>query len=52
MRERFCSGRRTRKVLEERCRAVSTPQWAVLLAADGLSTRAIAKDVQPRIVSK
>ena len=49
-----------RKVLEARCRAASTPQGEakrariVLLAADGLSTRAIAKEVgvQPRIVSK
>ena len=49
-----------RKVLEARCRAPSTPQGEakrariVLLAADGLSTRAIAKEVgvQPRIVSK
>src|SRR6516225_7497738 len=49
-----------RKVLEARCRAPSTPQGEVkrarivLLAADGLSTRAIAKavGVQPRIVSK
>jgi transposase len=49
-----------RKMLEARCRAPSTPQGEVkrarivLLAADGLSTRAIAKEVgvQPRIVSK
>src|ERR1044072_7268268 len=49
-----------RKVLEARCRAPSTPQGEVkrarivLLAADGLSTRSIAKEVgvQPRIVSK
>ena len=49
-----------RKVLEARCRAPSTPQGEVkgarivLLAADGHSTRAIAKEVgvQPRIVSK
>src|ERR1051326_2304429 len=49
-----------RKVLEARCRASSTPQGEVkrarivLLAADGRSTRAIAKEVgvQPRIVSK
>src|SRR5215831_1935175 len=49
-----------RKVLEARCQAPSTPQGEVkrarivLLAADGLSTRAIAKEVgvQPRIVSK
>lgn len=48
-----------RKMLEARCRAPSTPQRdvtrarIVLLAADGLSTRAIAKEVgvQPRIVS-
>jgi transposase len=48
-----------RKMLEARCRAPSTPQGAarrariVLLAADGRSTRAIAKEVgvQPRIVS-
>ena len=47
-------------MLEARCRAPSTPQGEakrariVLLAADGLSTRAIAKEVgvQPRIVSK
>lgn len=46
-------------MLEARCRAPSTPQRdvtrarIVLLAADGLSTRAIAKEVgvQPRIVS-
>src|ERR1700747_2638285 len=49
-----------RKVLEARCRAPSTPQGAVerarmvLLAAEGRSTRSIAKEVgvQPRIVSK
>lgn len=49
-----------RKVLEARCRAPTTPQGEVkrarivLLAADGLSTRSIAKEVgvQPRIVSK
>src|SRR5215475_7433393 len=49
-----------RKVLEARCRAPSTPQGEVkrarivLLAADGHSTRLIAKKVgvQPRIVSK
>src|SRR5438046_3035800 len=49
-----------RKVLEARCRAPSTPQGEVkrarivLLAADGRSTRSIAKEVgvQPRIVSK
>ena len=49
-----------RKVLEARCRAASTPQGdvkrarIVLLAADGRSTRSIAKEVgvQPRIVSK
>ena len=47
-------------MLEARCRAPSTPQGEVkrarivLLAADGRSTRAIAKEVgvQPRIVSK
>jgi transposase len=51
---------KVRKVLEARCRAASTPQGEakrariVLLAADGLSTRSIAKQVgvQPRIVSK
>src|SRR5215467_3481101 len=51
---------KVRKVLEARCRAPSTPQGEVkrarivLLAADGLSTRSIAKEVgvQPRIVSK
>ena len=51
---------KVRKVLEARCRASSTPQGEVkrarivLLAADGLSTRSIAKEVgvQPRIVSK
>src|SRR5436309_5690627 len=49
-----------RKVLEARCRAPSTPQGEVkrarivLLAADGRSTRSIAKEVgvQPRIVSR
>src|SRR5262249_31608694 len=49
-----------RKVLEARCRAPSTPQsdvkraQIVLLAAEGRSTRSIAKKVgvQPRIVSK
>ena len=49
-----------RKVLEARCRAPSTPQGdlkraqIVLLAAEGRSTRSIAKEVgvQPRIVSK
>jgi transposase len=49
-----------RKELEARCRAASTPQGdvkrarIVLLAADGLSTRSIAREVgvQPRIVSK
>src|SRR6201997_2119138 len=49
-----------RKVLEARCRAPSTAQGEVkrarivLLAADGRSTRSIAKEVgvQPRIVSK
>src|SRR5208337_779723 len=49
-----------RKVLEARCRALSTPQGdlkraqIVLLAAEGRSTRSIAKEVgvQPRIVSK
>src|SRR5579864_6548328 len=49
-----------RKVLEARCRAPSTPQGEVkraqlvLLAAEGPSTRSIAKEVgvQPRIVSK
>jgi transposase len=49
-----------RKVLEARCRAASTPQGdvkrarIVLLAAEGCSTRSIAKEVgvQPRIVSK
>ena len=48
------------KVLEARCRAPSTPQSdvkrarIVLLAAEGRSTRSIAKEVgvQPRIVSK
>ena len=47
-------------MLEARCRAPSTPQGEVkrarivLLAAEGRSTRAIAKEVgvQPRIVSK
>src|SRR6266540_3868531 len=51
---------KVRKVLEARCRAPSTAQREVkrarivLLAADGLSTRSIAKEVgvQPRIVSK
>jgi transposase len=51
---------KVRKVLEARCRAPSTPQGEVkrarivLLAADGHSTRLIAKKVgvQPRIVSK
>src|SRR6202045_131591 len=51
---------KVRKVLEARCRAASTPQGEmkrariVLLAADGRSTRSIAKEVgvQPRIVSK
>src|SRR5215471_11061055 len=51
---------KVRKVLEARCRAPSTPQGEVkrarivLLAADGRSTRSIAKEVgvQPRIVSK
>src|SRR5690349_5653277 len=51
---------KVRKVLEGRCRAPSTPQGEVkrarivLLAADGRSTRSIAKEVgvQPRIVSK
>ena len=49
-----------RKVLEARCWAPSTPQGdlkraqIVLLAAEGRSTRSIAKEVgvQPRIVSK
>src|ERR1700745_2797695 len=49
-----------RKVLEARCRALSTPQsdvkraQIVLLAGEGRSTRSIAKEVgvQPRIVSK
>jgi Helix-turn-helix domain len=49
-----------RQVLEARCRAPSTPQGQVkrarivLRAADGRSTRSIAKEVgvQPRIVSK
>ncbi|HLH95805.1 MAG TPA: IS630 family transposase [Xanthobacteraceae bacterium] len=49
-----------RKVLEARCRALSTPQSEakrariVLLAANGRSTRSIAKEVgvEPRIVSK
>ena len=49
-----------RKVLEARCRAPSTPQGdlkraqIVLLAAEGRSTRSIAKEVgvQARIVSK
>src|SRR6201997_2300089 len=52
--------RKDRKVLEARCRAPSTPQsdvkraQIVLLAAEGRSTRSIAKEVgvQPRIVSK
>src|ERR1700749_264314 len=51
---------KVRKVLEARCRAASTPQGdvkrarIVLLAAEGRSTRSIAKEVgvQPRIVSK
>jgi transposase len=51
---------KVRKVLEARCRAASTPQGEVkrarivLFAADGRSTRSIAKEVgvQPRIVSK
>jgi Homeodomain-like domain len=51
---------KVRKVLEARCRAPSTPQGEVkrarivLLAAEGRSTRSIAKavGVQPRIVSK
>src|SRR6201982_2858529 len=51
---------KVRKVLEARCRAASTPQGdvkrarIVLLAAEGLSPRSIAKEVgvQPRIVSK
>jgi transposase len=51
---------KVREVLEGRCRAPSTPQGEVkrarivLLAADGRSTRSIAKEVgvQPRIVSK
>ena len=51
---------KVRKVLEARCRAASTPQGEVkrarivLLAAEGRSTRSIAKEVgvQPRIVSK
>src|SRR3954452_7872540 len=51
---------KVRKVLEARCRAPSTPQGEVkraqivLLAAEGRSTRSIAKEVgvQPRIVSK
>ena len=51
---------KVRKVLEARCRAPSTPQGdlkraqIVLLAAEGRSTRSIAKEVgvQPRIVSK
>src|SRR5215213_3745439 len=50
---------KTRKVLEARCRAPSTPQGdvkrarIVLLAAEGRSTRSIAEEVgvQPRIVS-
>ena len=49
-----------RKVLEARCRTPGTPQGyvkraqIVLLAAEGRSTRSIAKEVgvQPRIVSK
>src|SRR6202162_196003 len=53
-------GPKIRKVLEARCRAPSTPQGdlkraqIVLLAAEGRSTRSIAKEVgvQPRIVSK
>src|ERR1700732_2302577 len=52
-------GPKIRKVLEARCRAPSTPQGdlkrarIVLLAAEGRSTRSIAKEVcvQPRIVS-
>jgi len=51
---------KVRRVLEARCRASSTPPSEakrariVLLAADGRSTRSIAKEVgvQPRIVSK
>ena len=51
---------KVRKVLEARCRALSTPQGEVkrarivLLAAEGRSTRSIAQEVgvQPRIVSK
>jgi transposase len=51
--------RKDRKVLEARCRSPVTLQrdlkraWIVLLAADGRSTRSIAKDVglKPRIVS-
>src|SRR4029078_3017211 len=51
---------KVRKVLAARCRAPSTPQGGVkrarivLLAAEGLSTRSIAKEVgvQPRIVTK
>ena len=51
--------RKDRKVLEARCRSPMTPQRdlkrarIVLLAADGRSTRSIAKEVgvQPRIVS-
>src|SRR3974377_47009 len=51
---------KVRKGLEARCRAPSTPQGdvkrarIVLLAAEGRSTRSIAKEVgvQPRIVSK
>ena len=51
---------KVRKVLEARFRAPSTPQGdvkrarIVLLAAEGRSTRSIAKEVgvQPRIVSK
>ena|ERR1043166_2126739 len=50
---------KVRKVLEARCRAPSTPQRdvkrarIVLLAAEGRSTRSIAKEVgvRPRIVS-
>src|SRR6266498_1343266 len=51
--------RKDRKVLEACCRSPVTLQrdlkraWIVLLAADGRSTRSIAKEVgvQPRIVS-
>jgi transposase len=58
--EKFGLTPKVRRVVEARCRAPSTPQGEVkrarivLLAADGRSTRWIAKEVgvQPRIVSK